>query len=70
MQKINKGISKDSIEYLKEILDTMSDGVYIVNRHCDIEYVNSAIMREFGASGNQKCYKYLHGRKQVCPGAL
>ena len=67
MQKINKGISKDSIEYLKEILDTMSDGVYIVNRHCDIEYVNSAIMREFGASGNQKCYKYLHGRKQVCP---
>ena len=67
MQKIKREIAKDSVDYLKEILDAMSDGVYIVNRHCDIEYVNPAIMREFGAPGNQKCYKYFHGRKQVCP---
>ncbi|MHB8085091.1 MAG: PAS domain S-box protein, partial [Dehalococcoidia bacterium] len=67
MQKIKKGIAKDSVDYLKEILDAMSDGVYIVNRHCDIEYVNPAITRDFGRPGNQKCYKYFHGRKQACP---
>ncbi|MGA2158201.1 MAG: HD domain-containing phosphohydrolase [Dehalococcoidia bacterium] len=70
MQKATKGITKDHIDYLKEIFDAMSDGVYIVNRSCDIEYVNSAIMREFGSPGNQKCYKYFHSRKQVCPWCL
>ena len=67
MQKTTKNITKDSVDYLKDILDAMSDGVYIVNRHCDIEYVNPVIAREFGAPGNQKCYKYFHGRKQACP---
>jgi len=67
MQKTTKGITKDSLDYLKDVLDAMSDGAYIVNRHCDIEYVNPVIAREFGAPGNQKCYKYFHSRKQVCP---
>jgi len=51
---------------LKTILDAMEDGVYIVNRNCDIEYVNPVIERQFGPVEGQKCYKYLHNNDRIC----
>ncbi|MCE5214941.1 MAG: PAS domain S-box protein, partial [Methanobacterium sp.] len=52
---------------LKNILDSMLDGVYIVNKDYDIEYVNPSIEKEFGLFKGQKCYEYLHDRDDVCP---
>ncbi|GEM_PF-2389455 len=52
---------------LKNILDTMSDGVYIVNQGFDLEYVNPAIENEFGQAEGHKCYQYLHGLETTCP---
>jgi PAS domain-containing protein len=52
---------------LKNILDTIPDGVYIVNQNFDIEYVNPVIEREFGSIGNQKCYAYFHDLAEPCP---
>ncbi len=49
------------------ILESMIDGIYIVNRHYDIEYLNPALEIEFGAIKGRKCYEYLEGRKEVCP---
>ncbi len=49
------------------ILNTMEDGVYIVNQQHDIEYVNPALGKEFGPPEGHKCYEYFHGRKEVCP---
>ncbi|MBW2182745.1 MAG: PAS domain S-box protein, partial [Deltaproteobacteria bacterium] len=49
------------------ILDSMKDGVYIVNQHYDIQYINSVIMREFGPVDGKKCYDYFHDREEVCP---
>ena len=52
---------------LTNILDTMTDGVYIANRDYDIEYVNPALVKEFGPVRGRKCYDYFHNRKEVCP---
>jgi len=52
---------------LKNILDTMDDGVYIVNREYDIEYLNPKILNEFGPYNGVKCFQYFHGLDDPCP---
>jgi two-component system, cell cycle sensor histidine kinase and response regulator CckA len=52
---------------LAGILDTIPDGVYIVDKQCNIEYINPVIERQFGSIGDRKCYQYFHERSEVCP---
>ncbi len=52
---------------LRNILNSMDDGVYIVNSQYDIEYLNPSLAREFGAVNGQKCFTYFHGRSEECP---
>ncbi len=51
---------------LTNILDSMEDGVYIVNQQYDIEYVNQSLKKEFGSFENKKCYEYFHDSQEVC----
>lgn len=51
----------------KKIFNKMQVGVYIVNQHNDIEYVNPVIEKEFGPVKGRKCYEYFHERTEVCP---
>ena len=48
------------------ILESMKDGVYIVNQQYDIEYVNPSLMEKFGPYEGKKCYDYFHDGKEVC----
>lgn len=52
---------------LTAILDSMVDGVYIVDQKENIQYVNPALKKEFGEPEGRKCYEYFHDRKEVCP---
>jgi PAS domain S-box-containing protein len=52
---------------LKNILDTIPDGVYIINQEYDIEYANPVIEREFSAIDERKCYAYFHDLLEPCP---
>ncbi len=52
---------------LKNILDNMADGAYLVDEEYRIQYVNPALIKEFGEPGNRKCYEYLHDRHDICP---
>jgi len=47
------------------ILDAMKDGVFIVNKDCEIEYANPALVKEFGYFTGRKCHEYFHGKKTV-----
>lgn len=49
------------------VFNSMEDGLYIVNQQNDIEYVNPALLKEFGPYEGKKCYEYFHDRKEVCP---
>ncbi|MHC1578156.1 MAG: MEDS domain-containing protein [Dehalococcoidia bacterium] len=49
------------------ILNSMVDGIYIVDQQYDIEFVNPALETQFGAVEGRRCYQYLHGREEPCP---
>ena len=51
---------------LTSILDTMEDGVYVVNHKNEIQYLNPAIKKEFGPIRGRKCFDYFHGRNDPC----
>jgi len=52
---------------LINILGSMEDGVYIVDKNYDIEYVNPILTQEFGQYEGKKCYKFFHDRNESCP---
>jgi len=53
-------------EKLTAILESMKDGVYIVNKDYDIQYVNPALQEEFGLPEGKKCHKYFHDSDEPC----
>jgi PAS domain S-box-containing protein len=52
---------------LLNILNSMGDGICIINQQYDIEYVNPALEAQFGTVSRLKCYQYLNDREEVCP---
>lgn len=52
---------------LMGILETMEDGIYIVNSGHDVEYTNPALVKEFGEVEGRKCFEYFHERTEPCP---
>jgi PAS domain S-box-containing protein len=52
---------------LRNIFESIEDGIYIVNRQYDIQYVNSVLVKDFGYYEGRKCYEYFHDRDEVCP---
>src|SRR4030067_2780325 len=51
---------------LINIMDSMVDGIYIVNQQYDIEYINPELEKEYGPVNGCLCYEYFEGRKEVC----
>ena len=54
-------------DQIANILNSMVDGIYIVNRQYEVEFVNSALETQFGSVEGRKCYQYLHNREEACP---
>ena len=52
---------------LMGILESIPGGVYIADKHFNIEYINPVIERDFGKIQGRKCYQYFHDRTESCP---
>ncbi len=52
---------------LTNIFDSIEDGVYIVDKDYNIQYINPALLKEFGAVEGRKCYDYFDDRNDACP---
>lgn len=52
---------------LYAILESMKDGVCIVNHDYTIEYINRELENDFGPVEGKKCYQYFHNREEPCP---
>ncbi|MDM8558440.1 PAS domain S-box protein, partial [Candidatus Parabeggiatoa sp. HSG14] len=64
-KQVEEALKKEH-DKLMNILNTMTDGVYIVNQQYDIEYINPVIQKEFGHINGRKCYTYFHDRTEAC----
>ena len=51
---------------LFNIFAAIEDGVYIVNREFDIQYVNPVLQKDFGPPKGHKCFEYFHDREDPC----
>jgi PAS domain S-box-containing protein len=56
----------DGYTKLKSTLDSMEYGAYIVNRAHEIEYINPALVADFGPLNGRRCYEYFHDRTSAC----
>jgi PAS domain S-box-containing protein len=64
--KTKKQLINERDDFMR-ILNTMADGVYVIDQDYNIHYVNSSLQEDFGAVGGRKCYKYFHDRERICP---
>ncbi|MFX1570745.1 MAG: PAS domain S-box protein [Promethearchaeota archaeon] len=51
---------------ITQSLDSIKDGICIVDRSYNIEYVNPIMIKEFGSPKNKKCYEYIYVRSKPC----
>jgi len=51
---------------LTAIFESMADGVYIVNKDYDIQYVNAVLKKQFGSHEGKKCHEYFHDSEKPC----
>lgn len=51
---------------LTAIFESMADGIYIVNKDYDIQYVNSVLKETFGSPEGKKCHEYFHDSADPC----
>ncbi|MDD5457816.1 MAG: ATP-binding protein [Phycisphaerae bacterium] len=54
-------------DWLVNILDSMQDGVYIIDQEHTIQYANLAIQKEFGQIDGKKCFETFFGSVKPCP---
>lgn len=66
-RKIAEKVLEHERGNLVRILDRMEEGIYIINKQYEIEYLNPALKKEYGPVGRKKCYEYFLDRKEVCP---
>jgi len=48
------------------ILDAFEDGIYVMNQDLVVEYMNSAMIAEFGEGIGKKCHQLLNQSAQKC----
>ncbi len=51
----------------RRFLDALPVGVYIVDDHYSIEFVNPVMLSDFGPVDGRRCYEYFHERSEACP---
>ena len=58
---------KERRNNLNLILESMPDGVYIVSKNYEVEFMNRVLIDEFGDQVGGICYEVFHTREDPCP---
>ena len=56
-----------NIKISTAILDALDDGIYITNQDMVVEYMNNAMIAEFGDGIGKKCHELVNQRGEKCP---
>ncbi len=52
---------------LVEILNAMEDGIYITRSDHTVEFMNNAMLHQFGPGVGKKCYEVVNDSEVMCP---
>jgi len=52
------------------ILDAFEDGIYVMNQDLVVEYMNSAMVNQFGEGVGKKCHELVNDSDEKCPWCL
>jgi len=52
---------------LTDVLDTLEDGIYVINNNYIIEFMNKAMVKVFGSGIGKKCHQVINGNDDLCP---
>jgi two-component system NtrC family sensor kinase len=55
------------IEMVTAILEAFEDGIYVMNQDLRVEYMNSAMIADFGNGIGKKCHQLLNQTEDKCP---
>ena len=58
---------KEERDKLDLIFESMADGVYIVSKDYEVEFMNKVLIDAFGDRIGAICYKVFHNREEPCP---
>jgi two-component system NtrC family sensor kinase len=56
-----------NIKMSTAILEVFDDGIYVMNQDLVVEYMNSAMMAEFGDGIGKKCHELVNQTDEKCP---
>lgn len=56
-----------TIQELSAILEAMADGIYIVKPDYTIQFMNKAMVEDFGEGTGEKCYQIVNRKDEKCP---
>jgi len=57
-------------DMITAILDAFEDGIYVMNKDLVVEYMNSAMIAEFGEGVGKKCHQLINQSDEKCPWCL
>jgi len=58
---------KTNIKMSTAILEAFDDGIYVMNRDLVLEYMNSAMIAQFGEGIGKKCHEIINQTDEKCP---
>ena len=56
-----------NIKISTAILDAFDDGIYVMNQDLVVEYMNGAMIRQFGDGIGKKCHEVVNQTDEKCP---
>jgi PAS domain-containing protein len=60
-------MTKIERQKLISILDSIEDGIYIIDTDYTLEFMNKAMIKDFGEGIGKKCYETINNCDEICP---
>ena len=52
---------------MTDVLDTLEDGIYVINNDYIVEFMNKAMVKVFGNGKGKKCHQVINRSDEICP---
>ncbi|WP_156033292.1 HD domain-containing phosphohydrolase [Candidatus Magnetobacterium casense] len=63
--KLHTGLHRERIR-LYNILNSIEDGICVINKDYGVEFINNSIETDFGPAQGRKCHQYFFDESAVC----